>query len=158
MARTLSATALAAMYAEETDEVPIILVTIDHPDFTSPVRVTNESSDVTSNGNVFLQAGFDFEFPSNVEGQITEARITIDNVDRVILQEIRGLAGKPTIQFDMVLASAPNTVEISSTEFILSDVIYDKLKITGRFSQENFEKEPYPGDIMAPSGFPGLYG
>ena len=156
MARSLSATAITAMYAEETDEVPIVLITIDHPDFDNPVRVTNNSSDVTSNGDVYLQAAFDFEFPTNKEGQIVEARIGLDNVDRSIVQTIRGIASPPTINFQMVLASAPNTVEIQSTDFDLVDVQYDALKVTARFTQENFQKEPFPGDIFSPSAFPGL--
>ena len=48
-----AATARAALHAPETDEVFLVLLTIDHTDMAAPIRVCNNTVDVTSREDVW---------------------------------------------------------------------------------------------------------
>ncbi|NDC57532.1 MAG: DUF1833 domain-containing protein, partial [Alphaproteobacteria bacterium] len=78
--RSLSATAVASLTAETTDEVWLPLVTISHADLSSPIRVVANNENITSRGNTFIGYPFEIELPSQNDQSPGEARLRIDNV------------------------------------------------------------------------------
>jgi len=50
MPRSISSTAQAAINAQETDEIFLILLTISHDDLAEPIRVVSNNENITSNG------------------------------------------------------------------------------------------------------------
>lgn len=155
--RNTSATFRAAVNAQETGEVFIVLVEIDHADMADPVRLSSDAVDTTSNGAVYTAYPFDITLPDDPEEGITRARITIDNIHREQINWIRNLASSPTLTISIVLASDPDTVEAQYGNFELTNVQYDALTITGDLGITSFMGEPYPGDSFLPSKFPGLF-
>ncbi len=69
MAKTLSAAALAALYAEESGETLIILLTLTHPTWPTPIRVTSDSVDTSSRGLTFTAFPFDITLPNDDDQQ-----------------------------------------------------------------------------------------
>jgi len=155
--RSTSLTFRQAIYAQETDEVFIVLLEIDHADFASPIRVCNDSTDITSNGNVYTAYPFEIELPTDEDGDVPQARLIIDNVDRSLTEAIRSIQSPPTVRIMVVLVSDPDTVEIDLPGFVFTNISYDVMTITGTISIENFLNEPFPGDIFTPTQFPGLF-
>ena len=157
MSRAVSVTLKSAVNAPETGEAFLVLVTIDHADLAAAIRVTSDGVDTVSNGNTFVAFPFEISLPdSRVEGA-PRAKLTIDNVDRQIVQAVRDISTAADVTVDVVLASDPDTVEASFPDFKLRDVTFDALTVTGELTVEHFAGEPYPAAIFSPANFPGLF-
>ena len=157
MSRNVSNSFKSAAFGQETDEVFLVLLEIDHTDLDEPIRVTSDGVQTVSNGNTFVAYPFELSLPSNPETGISQAQLTIDNISQDIIVSIRNITTPPTVVIQVVLASAPNDVEAEFSGFELKNVSYDALTITGTLTIESFMNEPYPGGSFLPSTFPGLF-
>lgn len=157
MPRSLSATVKQALYQPQTAEVFLLLLTIDHADLAVPIRVVNNLENVTSNGNLFVGLPFGIDLPTDRDDQSPRMAIRLDNVDRAIVEAIRSITTPPTITLDVVLASAPNTVEASFVGFTLRDVRYDALVVEGTLALEDILGEPFPAHSFTPADFPSVF-
>lgn len=156
MARTLSSTALASIHAQETGEVWLVLLTISHASLPSPIRVVNNNEDITSRGNIYQAFPFDIVLPGEDPDGITKAMLRFDNVERTAITAIRGLTSPPSVTIEVILASAPDTVEISFEGLTVRNVTYDAVQIEGELHFESLWTEPITL-TMTPSRFPGLF-
>lgn len=147
----------AAIFARETDEVFILLVTIDHADLSEPIRVSSDGADTLSRGETFVSFPFEITLPNDTEDAPPEATLKIDNIDRSIVQAIRSISSPPNVLIEIVLASEPNAVESVWNDFKLQNVDYDVLVVSGNLTQEDFSAEPYPAMTMDPANFPGIH-
>lgn len=155
--RNTSLTFRQAIYSQETAEVFIVLLEIDHEDLASPIRVCNNDTDITSNGNVYIAYNFDIQLPTDEDNEAPQAQLVIDNVDRALTQAIRTVQTPPTIRIMVVLASNPDIIEVDMPDFLLTNISYNASTITATISIENFLQEPFPGDLFTPTQFPGLF-
>jgi len=155
MPRPLSPTALAGAMSQQTDEVYLVLLTIQHQ--TGAVYLTSDSVITTSNGNTFLPLPFDITLPKMEESQASSATLTIDNVDRQIIAELRTQPIAMMVQIDVIVASEPDTILVSFPDFSLRSVSYNAMTITGQLTMEAFLMEPFPKDRMTSQYFPGLF-
>lgn len=156
MPRTLSATAVASLNAQETGEVWLVLLTISHPDLPTPIRVVNNNEDITSRGNLFQAFPFQIILPSEDPDTPPRAAIRIDNVDRSIIAVLRSISSAPSVTIEIILASQPNTVEIAYTSLALRNVRYDPAVIEGELFFEPLFDQPITAS-MTPSRFPGMF-
>ena len=154
---TVSSTFKAAFFAASTDEVPLVIVEIDHDDFDAPIRCVNNFTDITSGGDVYTAFPFTFRFPPHSSDELPLASITISAIDQTIIQEIRAISTRPTVTVSLILASDPDTIEAGPYEFKLTNVEYDIFQITGGLGYDDFFDEPYPGDKYTPANHPGLW-
>lgn len=154
--RALSPLALESAFAAQTEEVWLILLTIQHATLANPLRFVNDYQSLVSRGNVFLAFPFEVEFPEQDPDSPGEARLTIDNVDRQIVNTIRAISSPPDITLEVVLASQPDTVEAEFSGLILRNVTYDALKVSGVMRFEDIMTEPVSLQ-MTPSRFAGLF-
>lgn len=157
MSRSVSDTFRSAVYAQETDQVFLALITIDHPSFATPIRVSSDAVDTLSRGNTFSRYPFKLTLPGEGDGASSIAKITIDNVSRDILRQLRATSDAASVLIEIVLGSAPDTVEVSFPDFYLSEVDHDALTIQGTLSVEHFTAEPFPALVFSPAGFAGLF-
>lgn len=155
--RNLSAVLQRAAYAQDTKEVVLLLLAIDHPNLVSPIRVVNNLEPITSQGYTWAAFPFEVSLPSESDDQIPSMPLKIDNVDRQIVTAIRNLQGAPDITLDVVVASQPDIVEATFVGFKLKSVSYDNLVVEGEMRLEEILSEPFPQHRMTPSLFPGLY-
>lgn len=168
MSRTTSTAFRDAVYRPETGEVYVLLLTLNHNDLATSIRVSTDNKDTfvvdsetvrgtISNGNNFVYLPMEITLPDDSDESITQAKISIDNINRDILLSIRTLDSPPTVSIQIVLASSPNTYEAQFNDFVLRDVTADALVISGTLSLSNFLNEPFPGGTMLPSNFSGLF-
>lgn len=117
MARAYSDVYKSTLAEVSAPEAPLLLLEINHPELPSPVRVVNDTQNITSNGNLYLGFAFRFILPSDYENQLPKARIAIDNVGKDLMQWIEtsdGGAGS-TVQLSTVMRSRPNQIEWTMT-------------------------------------------
>lgn len=157
MARPLSTTAKQGLFAQETEQVFLPLVTITHPDLASPVRVVRNTEDIVSRGQEFIALGFDLTLPDDREETVPGMRLEIDNVDRRIVEAIRTITSPAQVTTEVVLASQPDTVEAAFEGYTLRGTEYDALRVTGTLTLEDVLNEPFPVGLFTPSVAPGLF-
>ena len=157
MSRNLSTAALKAVYGHETDDVFLILLTLDHAGLDVPIRVTSDAVSTFSREMEFIAFPFNLILPDQTEGQAPKARLTIDNVSRDVLAALRGLQTPPQVIMEIVRHADPDTVEAFFPDFTLTNLRYNALTLQGDLTIEDFTAEPYPAATFSPAGFPGLF-
>jgi len=157
MSRAPSLLARQALHASATADAFLILLTLSHPDMPAPLRVTSDAKDTISRGTVFTAFPFALTLPDDVENQSPEARLTIDNIDRQIVQTLRSLAAAPNVLIEIVRAATPDVIEARFQDFRLTNVTYDSQVVTGNLNIEDFTTEPFPAGTFTPGYFPGLF-
>ena len=157
MSRTLSSNTLKAIYASETEDVFLVLLTLNHDSLQDPIRITSDSVMTQSRGDDYIPFPFELVLPDETENRAPRARLTIDNVSREVLTTIRTLNTPAKMTMEIVRFADSNQVEAVFPDFILTNVKYNALSIQADLTIEDFTAEPYPATIFAPSGFPGLF-
>ena len=157
MSRSVSSIFRSAVFSQETDEVFLLLLTIDHDDLAEPIRVSSDAVDTVSRGNTFVAYAFDLTLADDTDDGPQQMRISIDNVDRMIVEAVREISSPPDVTVEVVLHSDPDTVEVSFDGFTLTDVSYDVFTVSGTISTQSYLNEPYPGGSVLPSNFPGAF-
>ena len=152
--------------ASETGEAYIILLTIQHPDLSDDIRISNDPTQLLptaqvrgtiSNGDEYIFLPFDFAFPNQEPDTSPRAQLRIDNVSREISTIIDSITSSPTIQIDVVLSSTPDIIELQLKDFKLNRTETNIAMVIGDITVEHFDQEPYPAGRFNPSGFPGLF-
>ena len=160
MARNLGAVnnnLLSALSGQETGEAILVLLTITHPTISPSIRVTSDAVTTTSNGNSFLPYPFRLTLPDDPDNGFSSGALVIDNVSRDIISSIRAITTPPKVTIQIVLGSDPDTIYVEFSDFKLSKITYDVLKITGNLVLDHFINEPFPGTRMTPATFPGMF-
>lgn len=158
MARTISATALEAVLAQQTGEQFLTTVEIDHADLTDPLRFVQDTQAVTSNTKEYLPAAFEFQLPDDQEDNVPTGQVVLDNIDQQIIQAVRPLKTAPTITINILLRSSPDTVEMGPIAFELQEFGYDVQTIRGSLSyEEDFLNQAVPRYTFNPRLTPGLF-
>jgi len=156
-----SSTFKEALSLPETDEVIIVLITIDHSTFLSPIRVSSDGVDTLSRGDTYVSFPFDLRLPRDAPNGVYRAQLTVDNIDKQIVEALRlipkGAAERPMVTMEIVLHSDPDHVEASMPDYILSAVSYNKLTVTGDLSVEKFLNMGFPHKMITPGNFPAAF-
>lgn len=157
MSRTISTTARAALYGQETAQVFLNLLTISHADLPASILLADNSKDVTVGANTYLAFPFLLELPADQEGETPRATLTIDNVSQQLLAQVRTITTPFDISLSVVLASSPSTVEAGPFSFRPTDVAYDVQRMTFSLAYEQLLQEPFPATTYAPTNYPNLF-
>lgn len=156
--RQVSQQALQALLAQSTDEIFIPCLHIDHPTFAAPIRIAYNSETVTRADGDYLPYPFQITLPSQREDEVPSVKITVDNTDLSINDAIRNLVGAPSVRFDVVLASAPDSVEAGPFYFELQQATADANTIQGTLGQDaSIFSQLFPGQQYDPTSSPGLF-
>ena len=160
MPRPLSDALKTAMYAQETGEVMLAICTISHASILNgPLRVVNDLQDFVSDGLTYTAFPFQVTLPTDGQDTLPRLRLVLDNIDRSIIQAIRGIppSTPPMVQVDLVMASQPDTIEVSFTNLTLRNVDYDQFVVEGDLALDEDDREPFPSASFTPQLFPGLF-
>lgn len=143
------------LFAEEMDEAIILLLTLDHPELSTPIRVCSDAVDVLSRGNTFISFNFNITLPLESGDSPPRAKLQIDNVDRQIIQTVRSISSAPNLTVEIVRSGDLDTVEVQFLDFTLNNITYNAMTVSGDLSFEDFLREPYPAAVFDPARFPG---
>lgn len=157
MSRDVTLPMRRKVYASETGEAFITLLTIEHAALNPPIRVCDNDVALPSNGETFVAYSFQVTWPKDRKNQATLAQIRIGNVDRKIIETLRPLVSAVTVTTQVVRASAPNVVEAELPDFELTKADYDGLLVQGDLNLESFANEPYPFQSFTPATHQGMF-
>ena len=165
MSRSISSATRSALYAQETDEVFVLLLEFDNElDNAQPIRLalSNVNYNSTCGGiytdaPLFVGAFFQIELPSETGEDINAVRVAIDNVDQQIVEAVRNSVGKPKVRLWVVLSSTPNVVEAGPFRFRLENATYDNFYVRGELVYEDVVNRRWPQHDFTPHNTPGLF-
>jgi hypothetical protein len=157
MPRNVSLAAVQGAMASQTDEVYLVLLQVDHSTLGAPIRIVNNSTNVTSGGNVYTAYPFEVVFPDDVDEREPSAEVRIDNVDRFLMDEVRTIQSPPLMTISVIIESTPNTIEWGPLELETRGVSYDRNVITFSLAYSAFTQEPFPYRVFDTINFPGMF-
>ena len=157
MSVTTSADLRAALYAPSTSRVLLDLITIEHDDLVTPVRICTDKVSVVSRGNTYTALPVALSMPNDVEGEQPRVALIVDNVSRTLVAAVRGIETPPTVTLETIVASAPDVVELGPFIFGAEEVEIDKFELRLDLALEALQREPYPAPIFNPAAFPLLF-
>ena len=157
---TLTQAALQAMFAQETGDALLPLLTIDHPDLPAPIHLVADQQDLVHGGTTYQALGFEVTLPADTEERVPEVRVAVDNVDRQVVQSLRGLSSPPTVTLEVVRVDSAGAVsaEIPPMSFRLNQAQYDALRVEGAVGYEaDYLNEPATRHRFDSTIAPGLF-
>lgn len=156
---TMTPAAIAAILAQETEEVFLSCCKISHPTLTDAIRVVNSKVNLTHAGEEYIGMYFTVRLPNDSEDGVAQVQLEVQNVDRVIVEAVRNMAGgvPPTVTFFVVLASDPESIEVGPYEVTMRDIKYNFQSVTGICTWEDHLNQAYPCHAFTPNNFPGLF-
>ena len=157
MSRTLSSAVLQSLYAQETDEVYLVLITISHEELADDIRVSSDMVDTVSRGDTYVAYPFEIALPSDEEGAPPRTQVVIDNVSKEIADNLRAITSPASFTIEVVRGADPDTVEISWDNFQLRNIKGDVFQISGELNIEDVTQEPFPADTFTPAKYRGLF-
>lgn len=156
--RELSQTALQAVMAQNTAEVFIPILRIEHPDLSAPILLAYNTETVHRADGDYLPYPFQINIPESSDNEAPTVNLTVDNTDLTVNDKIRSLVGMPTVTFSVVLASSPDTVEVGPYEMSLQNAQADAQTISGALGfEQGIFSQAVPSQTFIPSGSPGLF-
>ena len=157
MARTLSNVAIESAQALTTSEVWLLLLEIDHADLAAPFYLVNNTESILHDGNTYLAYPFSVILAEDTGDKLPTVKLTIDNVDRALVDTIRSISDSPSVNIKLVLASQPSIIELEISELVLREVEYDAFTITGTLFADDILNSRFPRDnINLAAGYEGL--
>lgn len=154
---SLSTVAKSAIFAQNTTEVFITLLTLDSTELSTSINVAANYENVVSNGTTYVAFPFNLRLPSQQDENMPSASIEIDNIDRTIVNAVRTLTAPADVSIKIVLASSPDTYEYESPTFKLKGVTWDANVVRGSLTFDTIFGKKFPGEDMTPDLFPGMY-
>lgn len=135
MAKLLTGNFQRTVNSTEADEFPLVLLEIDHPDLSEPVRVVGDKENIVSNGDTYIRFSFDFIGVTDPEVGLGEAKLSLDNLGREFLVWLETADWrKPTsVRIQTVRRSDPDNVEVEYNMF-LDDLITSPSTVEGKLT------------------------
>jgi len=156
--RNYSASARENLLATSANEPFLVLLEITHSDLAVPVRVVNDTQNLTSNGAEFIGCPFDVTLPDDVAGQVPQAKLEIDNIGRDLTQWLEfSRGGQGAIcRIMQVMRSDPNTIEFDMT-LDLTNMVINNETVTGMLGFQNMLNRTGTIPTFTPQNAPGLW-
>jgi len=158
VARTYSSQYKSTLSRVSSEETPLFLLEISHASLDAPVRVVNDTQDLTSNGNLYIACPFRCVLPDDFEGQLPKARLAVDNVGRDLMYwiETSGGGAGSTVKLIQVMRSRPDTIEWS-INMNLYNVQATMQEVTAELGYENLFAKPAIKKQYRPDNSPGVF-
>lgn len=165
--RVLSLNFREALFAQQSGEVPIFLLTITHPQLATPILLSTDPTTRISDEPLvygtssrllqYLYAGIDLSLPDEQDRSPPASKLTIANITRDIIPLARSIGTPAQVKIEAVLASAPDTVEMTFPSLDMSNLQYDALSLQFDLTMDALATEPFPAGTFSPAYFPGLF-
>lgn len=165
--RSVSLTMRTALNAEQTDVVPVLLVTITHPSLSLPLRFTSDPTErlsvdpltygTRSMGRVFYYALMTTKIPDDRQDTPARTSLSFDNVENDMIAAVRSVSTPASVDIELVLSSAPDAVEARWRNLRAVRASYDVSRITIEVTREPYTSEPWPKGRATASRLPGLH-
>ncbi|MEM6726870.1 MAG: hypothetical protein AAF618_00095 [Pseudomonadota bacterium] len=171
--RRVSLNARMAHEAAFSDELEIVLLSIEHAGLDAPLLLSTDPttrlgieplrygtrSTWLSGGTAreFEFVGLAAELPDDIEDAPPEAQLVISNVVAGLPKLMRSFQDRPTVNLAVVMATTPDLVEMEYRGLAIVEANGDTAETRLSVTREAVEDETVPMDRFTRARFPGLY-
>lgn len=156
MSTAIPAATRRKVYAQETDEAFLMLITVRHADLIDPIRLTSDAVATIRSDGTWQPFPFRISLPDQNDEGDAGARFEIDIVDRRIVTMLRAIKTAPAIDLEVIAASDPETPIVRYPGLIWEASDHDELTLSGTLRIDDFADEPLAG-AFTPSRFTALF-
>lgn len=157
MANDITNELKAQLFGQVSSDPFLALFTFTHPNFSSDIRLVNNAEDIISNGNTFTAFPIQVVLPPDDQEAAREVQIQMDNIDLSIITELRQVTSPVEASVQMILASDPDTVQLSLEELKLKNINYNEKNITASLMMDDFLGVGLTSERYNPDNFPGIF-
>jgi len=155
VANELTAELKAQIFAQQSGDPYLTLVTLSGPNFT--YRLVNNTVDIVSNGQTFQAFPMRVRLPTDDGESSRDFQLEFDNASLLLVVALRSITEPFNCQIDMILASMPDVIQSSVSDLLVRVVSYDGKKVIARIVLDNFLASAAPSERYTPSTFPGMF-
>lgn len=146
------------MFAQQSDDPFLTLITLNHPDWSVPTYLVNNSEDVISNGLTFNPFPFKIVLPTDDGETARKIALELDNVSLDLITELRSVIDNSIeVKIEFILASNPDEVEFSFDELKISNINYNQERIIAELYLDDFLNTEIPSEKYVPTLYPGMF-
>jgi hypothetical protein len=156
MSNSLSNSLLAQLFAQQSGDPFLVLVTISHSSFNT-IRLVNNTENIVSRGNTYQAFPVRVRLPVDDGESARVVQLELDNVSRELVDEIRSVTTEITVKLEMILASMPDQVQMILDELLITNLTYSKTRITASLIFDNFLNTEMTSEKYGPTNFPGIF-
>ncbi len=157
MSNTLSNEVLAQLFAQESNDPFLTLLTLSHPDFISDIFLVNNTVDITSRGQVYSALPMKIRVPTDDGETARSFQIDMDNAALTMMTAIRSVTTAISVKLEMILASMPDVVQISQEDLTIATITYTATSLTARIVLDGFLNVAMTSEQYVPKNFPGIF-
>lgn len=154
MSRSFAVTGvLEELAKQETDKVFLPLIEIDEASLPTPIRVVNNTENITSQTNVYAASGFAINLAGESEAEVETVTLRVENVDRLLVEVVRAALGIPTVTLRVIRADDPD-VWLVDMKFNVESANTSLQAIEAVLTYDNAINVRWPRHRVSPVTFP----
>ncbi len=157
MANALSNELLAQIFAQQSDDPFLTLITLSHASFAEDIRLVNNTKNFTSRGLEFLAFPVKIRFPIDDGESARDFTMDFDNASLEMIEQIRSVTNRIDVKIELVLASLPDVVQIIQDDLVISTLSYSAQKIQAKIVLDSFLNIEVTSERYGPANFPGMF-
>lgn len=152
----LSPQLLSQIFAQESDDPFLTLVTLTHPSFTT-IRLVNNTVDIESRGDTYMAFPMSVRFPVDDGETARDFTIQFDNVSLELIEEIRSVTDPISVKIELILASLPDDVQMEQDDLKIHQISYNATSIEAKIILDSFLTTQMTSETYGPTNFPGIF-
>lgn len=157
MSRVLSNALRAQLNAQDSNDPLLTLVTITHPDMVEPIRLVNNTEDITSNGHLYSAFSFTCGLPNDDGESIKQVQLNVDNTSLEFISTIRSITTPMSVNIDFILVSIPDIIQFSLEDLEVRSVAYDISSMRFILTVDDNMNVSLTSEEYNPATYPGLF-
>lgn len=154
---TISDRYKTAQNASATSEIPVPIITVEHPNLSSPERFVADTVELTHGGNTYQPLAFSLQWPDDEDQGVPVFRWVGDNVDQNFSRLLRLVGSELDVEIKEVLVSTPDVVERGPFNLQMKVAEYDALTASGPLTIDPILEEPFSKLNITPVTYPAEF-
>lgn len=156
MSVPVSATTRQTLYAQSTGEAFLVLLTIRHADLLDPIRLTSDGVATVRSDGSYQPFPFEIQLPNQNDENDAGVTLTIDIVDRQVIDLLLSIDTAPMLDIEVILASDPESPIVRYPGLRWETSGFNGLTLSGSLRVDDFADEPLAA-TFTPSRFTALF-
>lgn len=159
MSRTITAEGLRELFAQDSGQPILSLLTITHDTLPEPLRLVNDRQALVFAGQTYQPFSFELTLPADTEDEIPHVQVTMDNVGRELVRLFRSVLDPVAFQLDIVRVAGDGAHrEMGPLDFSMLGSQINASTVTAQLGYViDVLNMPATQDIMNHSVAPGLF-
>jgi len=148
---------LAQIFAQDSDDPFLMLVTLSHESFDEPIRLVNNTEEIISRGETFTPFPMRARFPVDDGESARDFTMEFDNVSLDLIAAMRTVTSQIGVKIELILASMPNEVQMIQDDLLIGAINYNQSTIQVKIILDSFLNTELTSETYGPTNFPGLF-